>query len=223
MKNVAGYDVSRLLAGSLGMLGLILDVSLKVLPRPAAETTLRLALDQDAALQCMNAWAGQPLPVSATAWHDGELTVRLSGAGAAVEAARRRLGGDALPPAAAEAFWRDVREQHHAFFAADAATPLWRLALPSVAPALPQDRIQPLGPQLIEWGGGQRWLRSDQAPEAIRALAARLGGHASLHRGGARHDVFHPLAPAIHTIHRNLKNAFDPAGIFNPGRMYGDL
>jgi len=221
MKNVAGYDVSRLLAGSLGMLGLILEVSLKVLPRPAAETTLRLALDQEAALQRLNAWAGQPLPVSGSTWHDGELTVRLSGAGAAVEAARRLLGGDALPPAAAEAFWRDVREQRHAFFAADAGdttAPLWRLALPSTTPALSQ-----AGPQLIEWGGGQRWLRSGDAPEALRALAARHGGHATLYSGATRHDVFHPLAPAVHAIHRHLKNAFDPAGIFNPGRMYGDL
>ncbi|GGY20196.1 glycolate oxidase subunit GlcE [Massilia dura] len=216
MKNVAGYDVSRLLAGSLGMLGLILEVSLKVLPLPAAESTLRLALDQEAALRHLNAWAGQPLPLSASAWHDGMLAVRLSGAGAAVEAAARRLGGEALPAAAAEAFWRDIREQRHAFF--DPAAPLWRLSVPTAAPVLAHG-----GPQLIEWGGGQRWLRADDAPEAIRALAAQHGGHATQYRGAARHDVFHPLAPAIHAIHRNLKKAFDPAGIFNPGRMYGDL
>ncbi|WP_338760310.1 glycolate oxidase subunit GlcE [Massilia sp. METH4] len=220
MKNVAGYDVSRLLAGSLGMLGLITEVSLKVLPRPAAERTLRLALDQEAALRRLNEWAGQPIPVSASAWHDGMLTVRLSGAEAGVAAAARRIGGEPVPDA--DSFWHDLREQRHPFFAGDAAAPLWRLAVPTTAPALEQ-----AGPQLVEWGGGQRWLRSAEAPEAIRALAARHGGHATLYRGGGpgdrRGEVFHPLAPAIHAIHRNLKQAFDPAGIFNPGRMYGDL
>ncbi|QBE61685.1 glycolate oxidase subunit GlcE [Pseudoduganella lutea] len=222
MKNVAGYDVSRLMAGSLGTLGLILDVSLKVLPRPAAEATLRLALDQETALQRVNAWAGQPMPVSASAWHDGLLTVRLSGAGAAVAAAMARIGGEALPAGTATAFWHDVREQRHPFFADAAAAPLWRLAVPTVAPVLAPGQ-EDGGTQLIEWGGGQRWLRSHETPQAIRALAARHGGHATLYRGTARHDVFQPLAPAIHAIHRNLKNAFDPAGIFNPGRMYEDL
>lgn len=218
MKNVAGYDVSRLQAGALGMLGLILDVSLKVMPRPQAEASLRLALEQDEALRRMNHWAGQPMPVSATSWHDGVLTVRLSGAQAAVQAAVVRIGGDLLSPGAAHEYWRDLREQRHRFFADDGAA-LWRLALPSVAPAL-----QMSDPQWVEWGGGQRWLRSGASAEAMRALAERHGGHATLFRGGAREQgVFQPLAPAIHTIHRNLKNAFDPAGVFNPGRMYRDL
>lgn len=218
MKNVAGYDVSRLLAGSLGMLGLIVDVSLKVLPRPQEETTLRLELGQQEALQRMNVWTGQPLPLSATAWHAGVLMVRLSGAHAAVDAAARRIGGDVLPVAAADAYWRDMREQQHGFFADDGA-PLWRLAVPTTAPALPQPE-----PQWVEWGGGQRWLRSTEPAESIRALAARHGGHSTLYRGGTREQgVFQPLAPAIHAIHRNLKSAFDPAGIFNPGRMYQDL
>ncbi|GAB2882567.1 glycolate oxidase subunit GlcE [Pseudoduganella ginsengisoli] len=218
MKNVAGYDVSRLLAGSLGMLGLILDVSLKVLPRPQMEASLRLEMHQEDALQRMNVWAGQPLPLSASAWHGNVLTVRLSGAQAAVEAAMRRIGGDALPAAAADAFWRDLRDQRHAFFTQD-GEPLWRMAVPTVAPALAHR-----GQQLIEWGGGQRWLRCADSAESLRALAHRHGGHATLYRGGARaQGVFHPLAPAVHTIHRNLKNAFDPAAIFNPGRMYQDL
>jgi glycolate oxidase FAD binding subunit len=123
-----------------------------------------------------------------------------------------------MPAGAAGAFWSDIREQRHAFFADDAGAPLWRLAVPTVAPVLEHG-----GPQLVEWGGGQRWLRSHEAPDAVRALAARHGGHATLYRGAAREHAFHPLAPAIHAIHRNLKNAFDPAGIFNPGRMYGDL
>lgn len=218
MKNVAGYDVSRLLAGSLGMLGLILEVSLKVMPRPQAESTLRLALGQEDALRRMNQWGGQPLPVSATAWHDGVLTVRLSGAQAALKAAIARIGGEVLPHDAANHYWTDLREQRHTFFA-DESAPLWRLAVPTVAAALPHT-----GPQLIEWGGGQRWLRSDDSAEAMQALAAQHGGHATLFRGGMRQQgVFQPLALAIHAIHRNLKNAFDPAGIFNPGRMYQDL
>jgi glycolate oxidase FAD binding subunit len=218
MKNVAGYDVSRLLAGSLGMLGLILEVSLKVMPRPQTESTLRLALDQEEALRRMNQWGGQPLPVSATAWHDGVLMVRLSGAHAAVQAAALRIGGEVLPQDVASEYWSGLREQRHAFFAGDGA-PLWRLAVPTVASALPHP-----GPQLVEWGGGQRWLRSADSAESMQALALQHGGHATLFRGGAREQsVFQPLAPAIHAIHRNLKNAFDPAGIFNPGRMYQDL
>jgi glycolate oxidase FAD binding subunit len=213
MKNVAGYDVSRLIAGSLGTLGLILEVSLKVLPRPVAETTLRFDMPQTKALEVMNAWAGQPLPVSATCWHDDVLTLRLSGARAAVAAAREKLGGELV--AEATAFWSDLREQHHAFFAGDEA--LWRLSIPSVAPPLDLP-----GAQLIEWGGSQRWLRGDA--EAVRAAAANAGGHATLFRGGNKSGgVFQPLSPALMQIHRQLKAAFDPRGVFNPGRLYSDF
>jgi glycolate oxidase FAD binding subunit len=211
MKNVAGYDVSRLLAGSMGTLGLLLEVSLKVLPKPFAETTLQLAMPQDDAIRRLNEWGGQPLPLSASAWHDGKLMVRLSGAQAAVRAARMKIGGDELPQA--PAFWSGLREQRHGFFSSSA---LWRLSVPSVtAPlALP-------GEQLIEWGGAQRWLKTDADAAVIRAAAEKAGGHASLFKGGDKQaGVFHPLAPAVAKIHRNLKNAFDPAGIFNPGRMY---
>jgi glycolate oxidase FAD binding subunit len=219
MKNVAGYDVSRLLTGSLGTLGLILEVSLKVLPKPFAETTVRLAMDQTQALQSVNAWGGQPLPISASAWHGGFLLVRLSGAQAAVKAAQQKIGGEIVPQA--DALWMSLREQTNIFFtpSADDASALWRFSLPSVAPA-----IDLAGDQLIEWGGAQRWLQSDADAATMRTVATRLGGHATLYRGGdKRVGVFHPLAPAVSKIHRNLKNAFDPAGIFNPGRMYNDL
>jgi glycolate oxidase FAD binding subunit len=209
MKNVAGYDVARLAAGSLGVLGVIVEVSLKVLPKPVAEATLRLELDEAAALKMMNQWAGQPLPVSATAWRDGVLHLRLSGARAAVSEAITTIGGAEVDGGA---LWAALREQTEDYFAGDA--PLWRLALPSVA--------QPLGlpgAQLIEWGGAQRWLRSDAPAEQIRSRATALGGHATLFRGGARRDVFTPLAPPVAAIHRRLKAEFDPAGIFNPGRM----
>jgi glycolate oxidase FAD binding subunit len=216
MKNVAGYDVARLVTGSLGTLGLILEVSLKVLPRPVAEATLAFELDAATALLRLNQWGGQPLPLSASAWQGGVLHVRLSGAAAAVEAARRRLGGEAVEEGAAVGLWPGLREHTAPFFRH--AAPLWRLSLPSTAPALP------LGPQLVEWGGAQRWLVSDAPAEEIRRQAAAHGGHATLFRGGDRRgEVFTPLAPALLEIHRRLKRAFDPAGVFNPGRMYLEL
>jgi glycolate oxidase FAD binding subunit len=218
MKNVAGYDVSRLLAGSLGVFGLIAEVSLKVLPRPVAECTVRLHMPEDEALRRLNEWGGQPLPISASSWHDGVLTVRLSGARSAVEAARERIGGDLLAQADADAWWGALREHDAAFFA-EAVQGLWRLSLPSAAPALALR-----GTQLIEWGGAQRWLQTDADAATVRAAATSAGGHATLFRGGDRAaGVFQPLAPAVHAIHRQLKNAFDPAGVFNRGRMYKDF
>jgi len=216
MKNVAGYDVSRLLAGSLGTLGLLLDVSIKVLPRAPREATLVFeGVNEVDAIRNLNEWGGQALPVSASCWHDGVLALRLSGANAAVDNAIRTLGGDVMPDCTR--FWASVREQQHPFFAGD--MPLWRLSVPSTVGA-----IVPGSPQLIEWGGAQRWLRApgDAATaERIRAVVAACGGHATLFRGGDKSvGVFQPLAPAIARIHERLKAGFDPAGIFNPGRMY---
>ena len=200
MKNVAGYDVSRLVAGSLGMLGLIAEVSLKLAPRPQAEATLRLEAPQARALELMNRWAGQPLPVSATAWHDGELHVRLSGSEAGVRAAAAKIGGAEAP-----APWSAIREQTHAFFSGP--EPLWRLSLPSTSAEVD-------GRQLIEWNGGLRWLRAMQKPHE----------KATLFRGGDKSGgCFAPLEPVLARVHRELKAAFDPAGIFNPGRMYAGL
>jgi glycolate oxidase FAD binding subunit len=220
MKNVAGYDVSRLLAGSLGTLGLLLEVSVKVLPRAPREATLVFGdVNEIDAIRNLNEWAGQPLPVSASCWHDGVLALRLSGANAAVDAAIRSLGGafggDLMPDCSR--FWASLREQQHAFFEGD--MPLWRLSVPSTVGAIV------LGsPQLIEWGGAQRWLRApgDAATaERIHATVRACGGHATLFRGGDKSvGVFQPLAPAIGRIHERLKAGFDPAGIFNPGRMY---
>lgn len=212
MKNVAGYDVSRLLTGSLGTLGLLLEVSLKVLPKPFAETSLRLQMNQDDAIRRLNEWGGQPLPISASAWHDGTLAVRLSGAKAAIDAAQKYIGGQEMH--AADDFWHAMREQNNEFFTQSKV--LWRLSVSSTAPPIALD-----GEQLIEWGGAQRWLRSDAPADAIRAAATKAGGHATLFRGGDRNaGVFQPLAPAVARIHQNLKSTFDPAGIFNPGRMY---
>jgi len=215
MKNVAGYDVSRLVAGSLGTLGVIAEASVKVLPRPPAERTLRFDMDQTAALDAMNVWAGEPLPVSASAWHDGALYVRLAGSAAAVQAAAPRLGGAEL--ADSVAFWGAIREQTHPFFAGEA--PLWRLAVPSVAP-----RLELGGAQLLEWNGGLRWLRSSLGAQEIRAAVTRAGGHATLFRAPDKSaGAFTPLDPGLLRLHRALKSAFDPAGILNPGRMYAEL
>ncbi len=218
MKNVAGYDVSRLLAGSLGVLGVIAEVSLKVLPLPAAEQTLALELGEAEAIRRCNQWGGQPLPISATLWEGDRLWVRLSGAAAAVNAAAARLGGERLEPDRAAALWQSVREQTHDFFA-DAPV-LWRLSLPPATPPL-----ELAGRQLIEWGGALRWhvpVHDQAAAQALRELVNAVGGSATLFRAGSRATVarFHPLDAAIKQIHLRLKQEFDPNRIFNPGRMY---
>jgi glycolate oxidase FAD binding subunit len=210
MKNVAGFDVSRLLCGSLGVLGLIAEVSLKVLPLPRAEATLRFESDAMHAIEQFNRWSAQPLPVSATAWNDGEAYLRLSGAVSAVEAASRALGGEKLDADAAQACWSSVRDQTHAAFSAPR---LWRVSLPSTAVFdLP-------GAVLVEWGGALRWLASDVPAAQVRDAAARAGGSATLWRGAHDTTTFHPLDSANLELHRRLKARFDPHGIFNPGRL----
>src|SRR2546428_442999 len=153
MKSVAGYDVSRLMAGSLGTLGITREVSLKVLPLRVAEATLRLELPEGKAIDTLNKCGGKPLPISASAWNGGELGVRISGAAAAVKAAREKIGGQLLDAAQAERFWTGIREQTDRFFRNDA--PLWRISVPSTTPPL---KLQ--GGQMIEWGGALRWLFS---------------------------------------------------------------
>ncbi len=217
MKNVAGFDVSRLLTGSMGTLGVILELSLKVLPLPVAEATLRFEHTAADAIALMNEWAGRPLPLSATAWHDGKLHVRLSGAAAAVSAAIKQFGGERVDDNAAQRYWHDIREQSTAFFTA--AETLWRLSVKSTT--LP---LNLPGARLIEWNGALRWLATDADAAAVRAAAQFGGGHATLFRGGDKAvGVFHALPPALHAIERRLKRTFDPAGIFNPGRLYSDF
>jgi len=218
MKNVAGYDVSRLLAGSLGTLGVILEASLKTLPLPVAEASLRFELPEERAITTLNHWAARPLPISASAWSGGSLAIRLSGAAAAVSAACDRLGGERLADVEAAQFWRGLRDHSEPFFASCSAqqVPLWRLSVPSNTPPLALS-----GACLIEWGGALRWLASRADPRTVRGAVARAGGHATLFRGGDKlAGVFQPLAPALEKIHRNLKAEFDPQGVFNRGRMY---
>ena len=211
IKNVAGYDVSRLMAGALGTLGVLTELSFKVLPRPPAEATLAFEMNEAAMIEAVNKWAGQPLPLSATAWEAGVLRVRLSGATSAVAAARTKLGGAEVADAAT--YWDDLREHRLPFFAG--ADPLWRLSVAQTAAP-----IALASAQLVEWGGGLRWVRGAIDAARAREAAGSGRGHATLFRGGARGaGVFHPLAPALAKIHRRLKDAFDPAGILNPGRM----
>ena len=214
MKNVAGFDVSRLLCGSLGILGVITEVSLKVLPRPRAEETLRLEMPARQAVEAFNRWSGQPLPLSGAAWWDGVAWVRLSGAASAVCAAQERLGGEPVDPTAATQWWNALRHCQHPIFESNT---LWRLSLPDTAPplALPN---QPL----IDWGGALRWHTA--APSDIRSIASAAGGTAMCWRGvPPASGRFHPLQPTIATLTRRLKDRFDPHGIFNPGRMIAGL
>ncbi|HLX23600.1 MAG TPA: glycolate oxidase subunit GlcE [Usitatibacter sp.] len=210
IKNVAGYDVSRLMAGALGTLGVITEISFKVLPRPASEATLVFDLEEEPATRQVNLWAGQPLPLSATAWQDGQLRVRLSGAPTAIAAAKAKMGGQEIDAAD---YWNALREQRLPFFAQPGV--LWRLSLPQTAP-----RVETPKAQLVEWGGGLRWTPGPVNTLDLRSSVERLGGHATIFRGGDGADVFHPLRPALAKIHKRLKVAFDPAGILNPGRMY---
>jgi glycolate oxidase FAD binding subunit len=224
MKNVAGYDVSRLLAGSMGVLGAICEVSLKVLPLPAATATLRFELDQGSAIRRLNEWAGRPLPLHASAWWQGLLVLRLAGAAAAVRTAVQSLGGEVVPQELAESFWNGLRDQKDEYFvsaraALDGGSTLWRLSLPATAPPLSLE-----GNCLVEWGGAQRWLCTALPAATVRDAAAAVGGHATLFMGHDRSaGVFAPLKSPLDRIHRELKRAFDPDGVFNPGRLYPGL
>jgi glycolate oxidase FAD binding subunit len=226
MKNVAGYDVSRLLCGSLGILGVISRVSLKVLPTVNGDTTVHVACSQEQALTWLNKWAGQPLPIVSSSWqssgHAGVLHLRLAGAPAAVVAAQNTLKTDApverIDDTQAFSFWASIRDQTHAFF--DAAA-LVRYSLPSIATAI---GIPSGSNALIEWGGSLRWLSFSNADEAkahvAKNLAAAVGGSVSLYRAANGQSVFAPIDAASLKIHQRLKTEFDPNGIFNRGRLH---
>lgn len=209
IKNVAGYDVSRLQCGAFGTLGLLLELSIKTVPAPQQEITLCQDADEQTALARFRQWNRLPLPLSGATWCQDRLRIRLSGTAAAIEDARRQLGGDLMEDAA---FWQDLKEHQLPFFASQ--RPLWRLSLPRATGqmALPGD-------YLLDWGGAQRWLLSDAPASAIRKLAADAGGHATSYGNGA----FQALPSAMLAVHQRLKKAFDPKGIFNPGHVYPEL
>ena len=215
MKNVAGFDVARVLCGSLGILGIITEVSLKVLPLPRQEETLRLELPMAEACAAFDRWAGEPLPLSAAAWYAGCAWLRLSGAAPAVQSARARLGGERIGAAAAREWWAAVRHCRLPLFA---EPQLWRLSLPGASGALPQ--LPP--PQLVDWGGALRWYAGNGDPD-YRGVAAAAGGTAQCWQGSQAQQRFHPLSATSQLLHRRLKQRLDPRGIFNPGRLLRDL
>jgi glycolate oxidase FAD binding subunit len=214
MKNVAGYDVSRLMAGAMGTLGLLLEISIKVQPVPECEVSLSGSMDFNTAIYTMNSWAGKALSLSAACYDGQRLHVRMSGKHSAVTAARKKLElaeDDHL-------YWQWLREQQLPFFRADSRQ-LWRLSVPATTPALALS-----GDWLVDWGGAQRWLQTVDATEKIRHITQQAGGHAILFRGGDRSgEIFHPLASGVRNLHLRLKQAFDPSRILNRGRMYRDL
>jgi glycolate oxidase FAD binding subunit len=215
MKNVAGFDVARLLCGSLGTLGIITQVSLKVLPQPRLEQTLRLQLPVGEAVAAFNRWAGAPLPLSGAAWWQGCAWVRLSGAAPAVRAARREIGGELLAERESQDFWDALR---HCRLPPFAAAVLWRVSLPAATPPLSVP-----GEPLIDWGGALRWYADPPAAVDLRALAQTAGGSAQCWRGAAPGARFHPLSAPVAQLHRRLKERFDPHGIFNPGRLLAGM
>ena len=212
MKNVAGYDLSRLMTGSYGSLGIITEVSLKVLPKPRACLSLSLEMTGEQALQRLAEWGQQPLPISA-ACHDGrQLRLRLEGGEGSVAAAHDRLGGELID----SSFWAGLNEQRLGFF--DEDQPLWRLSVPLNTPPLNLP-----GEQWLDWGGAQRWLKSTAEAATIRKVVDEVGGHATCYSHGLIDEPFHPLTPALLHYHRQLKRQLDPRGIFNPGRQYAEL
>lgn len=210
MKNVAGYDLSRLLAGSFGCLGVLTEVSLKVLPKPRTCFSLRLEMDVHQALGELAEWGQQPIPITAACFDGEALYLRLEGGEGSVQSARQRLGGEELD----SGYWEDLREQRLSFFAAP--EPLWRLSLPNNT-----GPVDLPGRQLLDWGGAQRWLRSDADAAAIHEAVSKVGGHGTLYR--VDEAPFPPLAAPLLRYHQNLKKQLDPQGIFNPGRMYAEV
>ena len=239
MKNVAGYDMSRLHTGAMGILGLILEVSLKVLPGPAARSTVRIACPRAKGILWADQWLSEPLPISATAWvqdaamnsssDQGGLMVRFAGAAAAVGAAVQRFeasyGATRLADDQADTFWTALRDQTHGFFHFPQEDPrhrLWRLSVPAQTPDLPMP-----GACLLEWGGALRWLWTDAPAAEVRSVAASVGGHASLYLGStedrSREGCLSPLSPVLHGLHQRIKAELDPHCLFNPGRLVAGL
>ncbi len=229
MKNVAGYDVSRLLTGSMGMFGIIVQVSLKVLPKPICDVTLAFELTQTQALEHCAGLRAKAMPVKAAAWMPqgnggsdssgitGRLVIRLCGAESAIELARQSLGGEVLEPEAAESWWSAFRDQRASFFN---ERPLWRLAVRAQTPELG------LGPTAFDLGGEVRWVTGDMEAARVRQAATDAGGHATLFRSAnvlPPDGVFQPMAPTARAIVQRLKNELDPKSIFNPGRLVAGI
>jgi glycolate oxidase FAD binding subunit len=213
MKNVAGYDVSRLMVGAMGALGVLLEISIKVLPMFPDQCFLSQPREAGDALRLMQTLASQNLPLTGLAYDGENVYIRLAGATTSVQAARRKLGGEQHDP---DRFWAVVNEQSHHFF--DGDIPLWRLSVPPATPVLDLP-----GKQMIDWSGGLRWLKTTEPAEKLYKLAARSRGHVRLFRGSEKRPGMQPLSPALLALHKRLKDSFDPHHIFNPGRLYPDF
>ena len=222
MKNVAGYDVSRLMVGAMGTLGIILEVSFKVLPQPESEQLRCFETNTERALTLMNRWASRPLPISAMAHEGNQLWIRLSGSESSVNNATHLLGGEI---GTVTTWFDQLREQQLPFFSGE-ALPLWRVSLPA-ATADTALALDPETPQLIDWGGAQRWLRSDADATLIDTSAQRQGGHAVCfrqpHLAARRGEFMTALSPPLLVLHQRLKHSFDKHHILNPGRLYANL
>jgi len=226
MKNVAGFDASRLQAGAMGCFGVITEVSVKVLPKPDATITLMSEMSASLAITTMNELGRHAIPLTAACWIDGGLYLRFSGLQSVLNETVKQcistLPSAAKPLDEADQFWRDLRDHRLEFFAGE--SPLWRFSLQSNA-----DHFLPDQHWLIDWGGAQRWLKTDALLadtniERMEQVAVDGNGQVSLFRGGDRSgEVFHNQTSALKTIHQRLKKSFDPEGLFNSGRLYSWL
>ena len=212
MKNVAGYDMSRLLAGSFGTLGVVTEVSLKVLPKPRERRSFALKLGCDDAIRELSSWRKAALPVSGACYVDDKLHVRLEGGRGSVTSAVDRIGGEEIDCA----FWDALRDHRLPFFAD--TRPLWRLSLPNATPLMPLP-----GDALLDWAGAQRWLKSEAPATDIRQLAHAAGGHATCFAPSHEREPFQPLAAPLLRYQQQLKRRLDPNGVMNPGRLYAGL
>lgn len=214
MKNVAGYDVSRLMVGAMGSLGILLEISIKVLPAYPQQLCLIQPRENRDALRFMRTLSSQNLPLTGLAYDGENVRIRLAGAKAAVKAASHKLGGEKRNN---DDFWPALKEQTHPFFQSE--QPLWRLSLPRATPWL-----EYADKQLIDWGGGLRWFKSHEKPERLFRQAQELGGHARLFRGAKTGQLrMQPLDTVMFTLQQKIKHSFDPHAIFNPGVMYPNL
>lgn len=215
MKNVAGYDVSRLICGSFGTLAAILNVSLKVLPKPETTISLGFALSREDAYKKLNTLNNKPYPITASCYYDGQLTVRLAGNEKAVKATQNKLGGELIENSSQ--FWHSIREQQHSFFNTD--QPLWRISTKPTS-TLNIDTDKKTG-YLSEWHGALHWIKTNTPANILRQHVEQLGGHATLFRNARSQDeIFHPLSTPLFNLHKKLKNAFDPKNILNRNKMY---
>ena len=215
MKNVAGYDVSRLMCGSLGTLGVILNVSLKVLPKPEKEISLCFSLTREDASNKLTQWNAKPYPITASCYYNGTLTLRLAGNAKAVQATKKILGGEELENS--QIFWHSIKEQTHEFFNTEKV--IWRLSVkPDAILNIDTDKSTGI---LTEWHGALHWVKTNTPENILRHNIEQHGGHAILYKNGNNsQELFHPLTEPLFRIHRNIKKSFDPENILNRNKMY---